>query len=127
MWKEWGLQQAFDRFLEFAGSGQKLLHIHVSEENQAVACSDFGMLVLVEVIFAEQELNVIELAYPGALSDGAKLAVVRVAWEGSLDLAEVAIGKGVFHHGHVSKGYRNDDVGFMRFKLNPNSSVANDA
>ena len=92
-----------------------------------MARSDLGMLVLVEVIFAEQELNVIELPYPGALGDGAKLAVVRVAWEGSLDLAEVAVGKGVFHHGHVSKGYRDDEIRFMGFKFEPNIAVADDA
>ena len=102
MRKRWGLQQAFDGFLQFTCCGKKLLHIHVSEENQAVARSDLGMLVLVEVIFAKQELNVVELPYPGALGDGAKLAVVCIAWEGGLDLAEVAVGKGVFHHGHVT-------------------------
>ena len=92
-----------------------------------MACSNFGMLVLVEVIFAEQELNVIQLPYPGALGDGAKLSIVCIAWEGGFDLAEVAVGKGVFHHGHVSKGHGNDDVGFMRFKLKPHISVADDA
>ena len=122
-----GLQEAFDGFLQFTCRGQKLFHIHVSEENQPMARSDLGMLVLVEVIFAEQELNVIELTYPGTLGDGAKLAVVGIAWEGGLDLAEVAVGKGVFHHGHVSQGYRYDYIGFMGFKLKPNIAVTNDA
>ncbi len=89
-----------------------------------MARSDLGMLVLVKVIFAEQELNVVELPNPGAFGDGAKPAVVRLAWEGRLDLTEVAVGEGVFHHCHVSKGYRYDDIGFMRFKFKPNIAVA---
>ena len=92
-----------------------------------MARSDLGMLVLVEVISTEQQLDVIELTYPGALGYGAKLAVVRIAWEGGLDLAEVAVGKGVFHHGHVSKGYWHDDIRFMGFEFEPNIAVADDA
>ena len=60
------------------------------------------MFVLVEVIFTEQQLDIIELTYPGALGYRAKLSIMGVTREGGLDLAEVAVGKGVFHHGHVT-------------------------
>ena len=96
------LKQAFDGFFEFSGGGQKFIHIHIAEENQSMACSDLGMLVLVKVIFTEEQLDVIELTYPGALGDCAKLSIVCIAWEGGFDLAEVAVGKRVFHDGHVT-------------------------
>ena len=47
------LKQAFNGFFEFSGSGQKLIHIHIDEENQYMDYSNLGMLVLVKVIFAE--------------------------------------------------------------------------
>ena len=60
--------------------------------------SDFGPLVEVEVVFAHKQLNVVELSYPSALSNCAKLTVVGITRERGIDLTEVAISKLIIHH-----------------------------
>ena len=85
------------------------------------------MLVLVKIGFAQQQLDVVELTYPGTLRYGAKLAIMCVARKGGVYLAKVAVGKAVLHHGHVAQGYGHDDVGFVGIKGEPHVAVADDA
>src|SRR5690606_21863953 len=55
-----------------------------------------------------------------------EFSVVGIAWEGSIYLAQVAIGKGIFHYRHIAERHRDNDIGFRSVKFKPNVSITND-
>ena len=78
--------------------GQELFYIHFFKENQTVARPDAGRIMLIEIVFTHQQLNIVELVHPNHLCQRTELSIVRIAWERRIYLAEIAIGEGVLHH-----------------------------